>query len=77
MNAEITSGFLFSGTVRVFEKEINYRLKDTKNNILAQGKITDQKFEQKIFYTVPKTQFGYLEVVTGSDKQIIYLKFGQ
>ncbi len=92
MNAEINSGFLLSGTARVFENVVTYRLKDTKNNILAQGNLIAAApdigqfgpFETNVSYSAPVTQFGYLEVFTLSakdgseiDKQILYLKFGQ
>ena len=92
LNDQISSGFLLTGSARVFENVINYRLKDTKGKVLSEGTITANAedvgqfgaYEKQIQYSAPQTQYGYLEVFALSakdgseiDKQIIYLKFSQ
>lgn len=88
----IAQPLLIRGEARVFENQLNYRLKDADASILAEGIITANApdagefgdFEVITFYERPKGKTGTLEVFDYSakdgseiDKVTISLRFGE
>lgn len=75
-NDEIGQPVLISGQARVFENQLNYRIKDSDGGVLAEGGIYAQSpdagqygpFEVETTYTEPKTETGIIEVFDYSAK---------
>ena len=89
-NDAITNPVAITGTARVFENVINYRIKDSAGVVLASGHAVAKspdvgqfgRFEIQAPYKTPKTRYGVLEIYWYSpkdgaeiDKQVIYVKF--
>src|SRR3989338_5138161 len=75
-NDEIGQPVLISGQARVFENQLNYRIKDGDGNVLNEGGLYAKSpdvgqfgpFEVETTYTIPKTDYGAIEVFDYSAK---------
>ncbi len=70
----VSSPLTISGQASVFEAVLDYRLKDSKNNVLAQGRTLTAEgfamspFSKSVDFSRPRTDAGTLEIFAISPK---------